>query len=361
MKKIVFGITNLNMGGAEKILVDLVNKLCSEYDITIFTIYGHGDLESELDKSIKLISYKESKYEELSFFEKRKMSLMFRNKFFLKSIYKQFIDNKFDREIAFLEGPMTSLMAQSSNLDKIAWIHTNLSLHLSKTSKKKNIEETYKKYKKIIFVSQDALKGFNSIFKIKNKKLVINNYIDAKKVINVSKEKVDFKVDKTIPTFISVCRLVKAKGVDRLLLASKKLINDGYNHKIYIIGDGPLKPQLIKLIDTLEMKDNFILLGQKSNPYPYVKKVKNFVLASLYEGYPTVIVEAMILEKMIISTNTGAREVLNYYDNKLIVDNDFMGIYNGLKKVITNKYKIKTTKQKKYNSDKIIEEIKTIL
>ena len=55
MKKIVFGITSLGIGGAERVLVDIVNKLQNEYDITIFTLYGKGAFEKELSKNIKLI------------------------------------------------------------------------------------------------------------------------------------------------------------------------------------------------------------------------------------------------------------------------------------------------------------------
>ena len=54
MKKILFGITSLTLGGAERVLVDLANKLCEKYDITIFTIYANGELEKELNSKVKL-------------------------------------------------------------------------------------------------------------------------------------------------------------------------------------------------------------------------------------------------------------------------------------------------------------------
>ena len=56
MKKIIFGITDLSLGGAERVLVDLTNELSNKYDITIFTLYPNGNLEKELNKNIKLIN-----------------------------------------------------------------------------------------------------------------------------------------------------------------------------------------------------------------------------------------------------------------------------------------------------------------
>lgn len=66
MKKILFGITSLTLGGAERVLVDLANKLCEKYDITIFTIYANGELEKELNSKVKLKSLYNVSYKELS-------------------------------------------------------------------------------------------------------------------------------------------------------------------------------------------------------------------------------------------------------------------------------------------------------
>ena len=65
MKKILFGITSLTLGGAERVLVDIANKLCNEYDITIFTIYSGGELEKQLSEKVKLKSLYNKQYTEL--------------------------------------------------------------------------------------------------------------------------------------------------------------------------------------------------------------------------------------------------------------------------------------------------------
>ena len=89
MKKILFGITGLTIGGAERVLVDLVNKLNSYYDITIFTIYPKGELEKELSSNVKLESLYNKQYKELSKIGQKILAplkvLLFRNR-----IYKKF-------------------------------------------------------------------------------------------------------------------------------------------------------------------------------------------------------------------------------------------------------------------------------
>lgn len=65
MKKVLFGITSLTLGGAERVLVDIANKLCNKYDITIFTIYSGGELEKQLSDKIKLKSLYHKQYSEL--------------------------------------------------------------------------------------------------------------------------------------------------------------------------------------------------------------------------------------------------------------------------------------------------------
>ncbi len=65
MKKLLFGITSLTLGGAERVLVDIANKLCDKYDITIFTIYSGGELEKQLSKKVKLKSLYNMKYNDL--------------------------------------------------------------------------------------------------------------------------------------------------------------------------------------------------------------------------------------------------------------------------------------------------------
>jgi len=93
---------------------------------------------------------------------------------------------------------------------------------------------------------------------------------------------------------------------------------------------------LRELISNLSVENTFIILGKKSNPFPYMKKCKYFLLASYYEGLPTVLTEAKILNKYIFATDTAGAEALDDYINKTIVNNNELAIYEGMKSLITN-------------------------
>ena len=297
----------------------------------------------------------------------KKALITFRILFFKKHIYKKYINNNYDKEIAFLEGPITTLLsAKNKNTKKIAWIHNDISLvfgnNLKSKIKKIFNKKIYKKYQKLIFVSNHNLNKFNEFYNINLPKEVIHNYIDKNKIINLSKE---FNIDifeKNCINFVSTCRLVEQKAIDRLIDIHKELINNGYNHKFYIIGDGPLKLSLIEKINTLNLQESFILLGQRENPYPYVLKSDYFCLLSYYEGLPMVLLEAKILNKFIIITNTASAEALENYPNKKIFENTKNDIYNGLKDIIENHNSIKINNEPILDeNEEIINKIKNIL
>lgn len=154
MKKIVFGITGLTLGGAERTLVDIANRLCYRYDVTIFCLYSNGELEKELSDKIKLIHLCKKSYSELSKMEKLYMSI----KIFVakKDIYKTYIWGKFDKEIAFLEGPVTRIFASFGKKNKkIAWIHNDITKVFGNDfkSKLKSIvdKSVYKKFGRACF------------------------------------------------------------------------------------------------------------------------------------------------------------------------------------------------------------------
>ena len=374
MKKILFGITGLTIGGAERVLVDLVNKLSSDYDITIFTIYPKGELEKELNKNIKLKSLYNKPYKELSKVGQKLIApvkvLLFKN-----SIYNKKIKDNYAEEIAFLEGPITRLFSvKNERAKKIAWIHNDISKVFGqgiKSKIKKHLDEkVYDKYDSLVFVSKDNLEKFNKTYTnlnvSKEHKKVIYNYIDKERIIKKSNENIDIPFDKNSINFVTVSRLVYQKGIDRLIKVHKKLIESGYRHNFYVIGNGPEKEKLERLIKENNVEKTFHLLGQKENPYPYIRKANYFCLLSRFEGYGMVLEEAKILEKKIIITDTAAREAVEGYSNKIILENTEEGIYNGLLDVLeNNKQEGKTReneeKKEQYDNSSIIEEVKELI
>ena len=343
-----------------------------KYDITIFTIYAKGELENELDKRIKLVHMYEKNYAELSKKEKmlNPLSILF-NK---KKIFKKYIDSgKYDVQIAFLEGAITRIFSVTSfnKAKKIAWIHNDISKVFGKNikAKLKRIldRNSYEKYDDLVFVSVDNLDKFNKTYDdmLLPHEKVINNYINKERVLELAnnQKECDGVFDKKEVNLLQVSRLVEQKGIDRLIDIHSKLIKQGINHHIYIIGDGPEKQKLEKLIEDLKINNTFTLLGEKDNPYPYIKKADCLCLFSKFEGYGIVIDEAKILGKYILATNTAAREaLLDYSDYSTIVENSEEGIEKAIREFIKNRTKILKEKTDYiYTNSKIIDKIVKVI
>jgi hypothetical protein len=354
MKKVVFGITSLDCGGAERVLVDLCNKLIDTYDITIFTFYTDGIFERELDSKIKRVSIYNTSRNKLSDDEKKRLSLRLITHNGRKKIYDEYIRDKYDVEISFLEGPMTWVLGTKSNTYKIAWVHSDINKLYDNGIKDsfKNIlnSNAYNNYNKIILVSNNSLNNFNKKFPHnKVSKEVIYNYADKDRIIHSSK--LNYLIKKDLPTFCVVARLNKIKALDRLIQVHTKLLKE-YKHRIYVVGNGPEYEKLSLLIKQNNIADTFILLGEKDNPYPYIRECDYFMLPSYSEGYGMVLIEAEILSKPVLITDTGAKEAVKDYTDKIIVPNNADGIYNGMIKMMSMKHSNGV-----YNNNNIIKEV----
>ncbi len=366
-KKILFGITSLSLGGAERVLIDLVNCLKQEYDITIFTLYGKGELEKQLSKEICLINLYKNSYDEISKF--KKLWISFNLIFFGRQIYNKKIKKDYNIEISFLEGPITRLFNYpNKNTKKIAWVHNDIFLVFGegiKAKLKRYIDKrVYKQYEKIIFVSKDNCKKFQQTYpKLCSKKLeVIYNYIDKENIIQKAEEVVKEVFNKKYINIVTVARLVEQKAIDRLISVHKRLIKEDLVHNVYVIGDGPLKSNLEQQIKTKQIQNTFHLLGKRENPYPYIKNADYFCLLSYFEGYGMVLEEAKILKKPICITDTAAREGIQDYENAIVFDNNENAIYEGLKNIIQKGKKQNIQKDiKDYDNKNIIKQVINLL
>lgn len=323
-----------------------------------------GEFEKQLNNNIKIKSLYNVSYSDLSQFQK--MLASFKILFTKKHIYKKYIDNNYDVEVAFLEGPVTTLLSsKNKETQKIAWIHNDISLvfgdNLKAKIKKVFNKKIYKKYQKLVFVSNHNLQKFIDFYDINTPKFVVHNYLDKDRILKLSREFNLDIFDKDTINFLSASRLVEQKAIDRLIDVHKELISNGYYHKFYIIGDGPLKLDLKEKIKELNVENTFVLLGQRENPYPYILKSDYFCLLSYYEGLPMSLLEAKILNKYILVTNTASVEALENYESKKIFENTKDGIYNGLKDIINNKNIAINTKPYIDENEKILNKIINVL
>ena len=360
MKKLLFGAYSLDIGGIEKALVILVNKLQEKgYDITLVLEKKQGIFLNEIDPKIKIIEYAPSNSKNK--IQRKIINLIKRIKFTLK--YK----NKYDFSASFATYSLpSSFVARTASKNCYLWGHADyLTLFDGNAEEMKEffIERNYDKFKKIIFVSKEGKDSFIKVFpEMKEKTMVCNNLIDADKILELSREKIPeeylSKINKLENTqkettiFINVGRhQEKQKKLSRLIEVATMLKKDNMNFKIIFIGDGPETEEYKKQVKNNQLENNIIFLGKKQNPYPYFKIADCVVLTSDYEGYPVVFLESFILEKPIITTKVSDyKEVENKYG--FVTEKDTKDIYEKMKNFILNGFEIKEKfDYKKYNEE----------
>lgn len=343
-KKILFLIESFAGGGVEKVFIDLINNMdISKYDITVMSIWDYGVRKKDLRKDVK---YK-------SIFPNIKgISKIFHN-FVEKSdgklLYKLGIREKYDIEIAFIEGRATKIIGASSNPNsrKIAWVHIDLSQgHWTNMVFNKSLEkekECYKRFNDIIFVSNSAKEGFKKLFgdDFDNLQVKYNPIIEGD-VIKKSQEVVDdIEKPKDKKLLVTSGRLVSQKGYESLLEVCNRLNKDKLDYELWILGEGWAREKLEELIDKYKL-NNVKLLGFKENPYKYIKHGDLFVCSSKNEGFSLVIAEAMILGLPVVSTNcSGPNELLNFGEYGFMVENTEEALYKGLKEILRDEEKLR--------------------
>lgn len=389
MKKILFVVHTLQVGGAERVLINLLKKLDkTKFEITVFAIVNDGVYIEEV-KNIEGIQYKylfntffknsrkdsKNKFHKLS---KRVMDIIWKFyilliKYIPKMLYKIGVKEKYDIEVAFLEGKVSKFVSNSTNKNskKIAWIHTDINNVNGIDIFKNRKEETksYERFSKIICVSEDVKERFSEKTGIKKNIYVQLNPICSDEILEKSNETIQEDLNHYGYVVCSVGRLVKEKGFDRLLEVHNRLIQENIIHTIWIVGEGIEREKLQQYIQNNHLEDTVNLIGYSQNPYKYVKKSDIFVCSSRFEGLSSALIEATVLGKVIISTKCpGTNEIVgNDGQAALVVENNTEALYEGMKKILTDpilrdKYRknIKL-RAKVFNIDNVIMQIEEIL
>ena len=375
MKKVLLFVDNLDEGGVSKVLFDLLENINREkYDITIMALYNNGmykdkikeygkfkycfDIPNPNDNSLKASLYRKYWGGMLRLPE--------------KFMYKWFIKEKYDIEIAFIHGWSTKFISGSNNKKskKIAWVHADLVTWDKVDGVFKNLEhhkKAYSKFDEVICVSQTVKEGIEKKYNVKNAK-VLYNPINREKILKLSNEKIDDINHSNKFKLISVGRLSKEKGYDRLLRVVKKLVNEQIGCELLIIGSGKEYDKLNSYIKNNNLEYNIKIVGYKENPYKYVKSSDLFVCSSLSEGYSLVIAESLVLGIPVVSTKcSGPIEILRNGENGLLVENSEEGLYKGLKEIINSNelyinYKNRAVKEgTKFGVDNFIKSVEEIL
>ena len=214
-------------------------------------------------------------------------------------------------------------------------------------------EKKYNKFKHIVFVSKTGMKSFISVFpNNKDNVILCNNFIDNKKIEELSNEKIEIEKDE-ITTILNVGRHdEKEKKLSRIIEVAEKLKQENYKFRILFVGDGKDSNKYKEMVQKKKLEEQIIFLGRKQNPYPYFKISDCVLLTSDYEGYPVVFLESMILNKPIITTKVSDYEEIEgkygYTTTKEIDD-----IYEKMKLFLEKGFEI----TEKFDAEKYNKEI----
>ncbi|MCC2707588.1 glycosyltransferase [Intestinibacter bartlettii] len=360
MKKILFFIPNLMHGGAEKVLINLVNNLDkSKYDITLQTIFDVGVNKQYLNKDI---TYK------YVFKRLFKGSTTIFKLFSSTFLYKYLIKDEYDIVISYLEGPTARIISGCPyKSKKVNWIHTEIRDEHQLALGFRNSYEAkvdYAKFNKIICVSNTVKQTFSKISGLKETNMdVLYNTNETEQIIDKSKDIVDdVSFDKNTINICSVGKITKVKGYKRLAKIHKKLINEGLKHHIYILGIGECEENIKKYIEENNLQDTYTLLGFRDNPYKYVSKCDLFVCSSYREGFSTAVTESLVVGTPVVSTLcSGAQELLGYNNEYgLVVENSEEGIYEGIKKLLEDRELLAYYKEKAIERGSFFSKEKTV-
>lgn len=337
MKKILFLIHDLGKGGAEKVLVNLVNHLDRrEFDISVIALFGGGVNEQFLAPHIHYHAVWKKSVPGNS----KLMKLLSP-----KQLHCLCVKNKhYDVEVAYLEGPSARIISGCTvpETKLLSWIHIEQHTKEHSAGSFRSFAESklcYEKFDQIVCVSETVRQDFLSIYPNIRNAVVRYNTIETERINSMKEEEIEegtfcdneFKL-------VSVGKINKNKGADRLARIVKRLRNDGLPVHLYALGVGEDQAKIEAWLHKNNMAEYYTFLGYKINPYKYVAKSDLFVCASLAEGFSTAATEALIVGTPVCTVEvSGMKEMLGEHNEYgIVTKNNEDALYEGILKLLSN-------------------------
>lgn len=393
MKKILFVIPTMRMGGAEQSLVSLVNQLdTNKYDIDILLFEKKGELLEKISNKINILEadiitrsmilefryyFKDLLKEKHFFIALVRIFMLINSKIeditkhkicFNWNIAKYFIkarQKKYDVAIGYLEGVTDAYVIDKVfSKKKIGWIHTDF----SKAKRHFKAEgKYYGQFNKIAIISNECKKHFLEYYpSLLNRTIIIENITDKQNILNKSKEELDETILWGKPVLVTVGRLEYVKGIDLAIDTAAILRDRNIDFIWHVFGDGAMRNELEIKIKKLGLENMFFLDGITLNPYKYMSKADLIIQPSRNEGKSMVLDESKLLCKPIIVTNyPSAKDQIENEKTGIIVDINSEKIADGIERVLSdyslrNKL-IKNCSDEKINTKLVLEKISKLL
>lgn len=338
MKKVLIMNDFIHGGGVEKLMKDLTTYLCdNEFHITILTPNYENEFYQLYDNSIHYLYINHSLSHKITLLTRiynKVMGIINQTK--IESYIKK---SNYDIAIAFKEGPCMSFVAKLKVPKKLAWIHIDYNvLHWTKNYYKGKEElECMRRFNKVVCVSRTVMEGVRQKVGDPGNLCVVYNPLNKQDIMLKADELVS---DITPPVdrllFVTVGRLSKLKGYQRLLKVCYELNQLGHEYELWILGEGEDEVELKEYSEQRNLY-NVKFLGYQANPYKYMKAADWFVCSSISESFGIALQEAIALGVPVITTYCpGACELIREERHGIIVDNSEEGIMKGMIKAFNN-------------------------
>lgn len=359
MKKILFIVPSMAGGGVERCMLNILNRIdLQKYKITVLAIMAGGELEKSIPTGVE---YRYCWKRQFKFFVKRipGTDRLFQFLFTVcseKFLHRLFVRETFDVEIDYWgqEG-LKLILGSPSNTKKIVFTHFDMNSESMRNSyfpykTKDKLRDAYLRADLIANVSNDCRQSMIDRFaftEVEQKKLIISYNINlTDQIVEKAKE------DATLPPgegsiLCASGRLHPVKGYDRLIKICAKLRNEGFRFRLLILGEGKEREKLEALVEENKLQDTVKLLGFQSNPYKYMARADIFICSSYFEGFSTVVSEAVVLGVPTVTTNcTGAKEILGDSEYGIVTEMDDESLYIGIRQMLSDEMLYKYYKEK---------------
>lgn len=360
MIKILFLIHDLGPGGAEKVLVNLVNNMDpSKFNITVMSLFAGGVNEQFLKPHIRYIAC----FKHMIRGNSHLMKLLSP-----KYLHKWLIKDKYDIEVSYLEGPSARIISGCpySDTKLISWIHVEQHTKATAAKSFRSYEESarcYERFHQTVCVSEYVKQDFLSLYPGLNQAIVLYNTNETEKILKHKAEAVEEGLfDKSEIRLCGIGKLMPSKRFDRIVRIHKRLRDDGYPVHTYILGDGQERQKLEVYIDDNDIKDSVTLLGYRTNPYKYAANCDLFLCASTAEGFSTAATEALIVGIPVCTVDvSGMKEMLgenNEYG--VVTENNEEALYRGIKMLLDDPEMLAHYKKKAIERGKVFSTSETV-
>ncbi len=226
---------------------------------------------------------------------------------------------EYDLAVAFLEGGATYFVARYVKARrKAAFIHVD---YLRAGLNPRQNAPFYRVYDAIFCVSRDVLRSFAAAHPaLAGRARVFHNRIPAEEIRARATEGSGFDDGYGGIRLVTVARLHPQKAFDIAIPALRWVRDAGLDARWYVLGDGPEKEKLIRLIEKNGLNDDFVLMGVRDNPYPYLAQADIYLQATHFEGWSIALAEALVLARPVIASDcTGNREQIENGVNGLLI------------------------------------------